>query len=81
VCSPSTGAPQNIDEITGYIAFVNQQPLSAVKVGDSLYKVINGIARNPFAFRECQELAATHPSSGRFAGADNPSPQVNFQFV
>ena len=52
----STNALQNIDEITGYIAFVNLQPLNAVKVGDSLYKVIDRIARNPFAFRECQEL-------------------------
>jgi plasmid stabilization system protein ParE len=52
----STNALQNIDEITGYIAFVNQQPLNAVKVGDALYRVIDRIARNPFAFRECEEL-------------------------
>ena len=53
----SNNALQNIDEITGYIAFVNQQPLNAIKVGDALYKVIDRIARNPFAFRECEELA------------------------
>jgi len=53
----STNALQNIDEITGYIAFVNQQPLNAIKVGDALYKVIDRIARNPFAFRECEELS------------------------
>jgi plasmid stabilization system protein ParE len=52
----STNALQNIDEITGYIAFVNQQPLNAIKVGDALYRVIDRIARNPFAFRECEEL-------------------------
>jgi plasmid stabilization system protein ParE len=52
----STNAIQNIDEISGYFAVVNQQPLNAVKVGDFLYKVIDRIARNPFAFRECQEL-------------------------
>lgn len=52
----STNALQNIDEITGYIAFVNQQPLNAVKVGDALYRVIDRIARNPFAFRERDEL-------------------------
>lgn len=53
----STNAIQNIDEISGYFAVVNQQPLNAVKVGDFLYKVIDRIARNPFAFRECQEIA------------------------
>ncbi len=52
----STNALQNIDEITGYIAFVNQQPLNAIKVGDALYRVIDRIAWNPFAFRECEEL-------------------------
>jgi plasmid stabilization system protein ParE len=52
----SANALQNIDEITGYIAFVNRQPLNAVKVGDAIYKVIDRIARNPFAFRECEEL-------------------------
>jgi plasmid stabilization system protein ParE len=52
----SNNALKNIDEIAGYIAFVNRQPLNAVKVGDVLYKIINRIARNPFAFRECQEL-------------------------
>ena len=53
----STNALQNIDEITGYIAFVNQQPLNAIKVGDALFKVIDRISRNPFAFRECEELS------------------------
>jgi plasmid stabilization system protein ParE len=53
----SANALQNIDEITGYITFVNQQPLNASKVGDAFYKVIDRIARNPLAFRECEELS------------------------
>ena len=31
---------QSIDEITGYIAFINQQPLNAIKVGDALFAAI-----------------------------------------
>ena len=52
----SVNALQNIEEITGYIAFVNQQPLNAIKVGDALFEVIDRIAANPLAFRECEEL-------------------------
>ena len=52
----SVNALQNIDEITGYIAFINQQPLNAIKVGDAIFEVIDRIAANPFAFRECEEL-------------------------
>src|ERR1700748_1353730 len=52
----SVNALQNIEEITGYIAFINQQPLNAIKVGDALFKVIDRIAANPLAFRECEEL-------------------------
>jgi plasmid stabilization system protein ParE len=49
-------ALQNIDEITGYIAFINQQPLNAIKVGDAIFKTIDRIALNPFAFRQCEEM-------------------------
>jgi len=52
----SLNALQNIDEITGYIAFINQQPLNAIKVGDSIFKTIDRIANKPFAFRECEEI-------------------------
>jgi plasmid stabilization system protein ParE len=52
----SVNALQNIEEITGYIAFVNQQPLNAIKVGDALFKTMDRIAINPLAFRECEEL-------------------------
>jgi hypothetical protein len=47
----STNALQNIDEITGYIAFINHQPLNAIKVGDAIFATIDRIALNPFAFK------------------------------
>jgi plasmid stabilization system protein ParE len=52
----SQNALQNIDEITGYIAFINHQPSNAIKVGDAILETIDGIAANPFAFRECEEM-------------------------
>ena len=47
----------NIDEITGYIAFINQQPLNAIKVGDAIFETIERIRNNPFAYKECEEIA------------------------
>jgi plasmid stabilization system protein ParE len=52
----STNALQNIDEITGYIAFINHQPLNAIKVGDAIFATIDRIESNPFAFKECVEI-------------------------
>lgn len=52
----TTNALQNIDEITAYIAFVNQQPLNAIKVGDAIFTTIDRIALNPFSFRACWEI-------------------------
>jgi plasmid stabilization system protein ParE len=52
----SVNALQNIEEITGYIAFVNQQPLNAIKLGDAFFATIDRISLNPLAFRECEEL-------------------------
>lgn len=52
----SANALQNIDEITGYIAFINHQPLNAIKVGDAFFATIDRIALNPLAFKECEEL-------------------------
>lgn len=49
-------ALQNINEITGYIAFVNQQPLNSTKVGDAFFRLFDRIEQNPFAFKECIEL-------------------------
>jgi plasmid stabilization system protein ParE len=49
-------ALQHIDEITGYIAFINQQPLNAIKAGDAIFATIDRISLNPFAFRQCEEI-------------------------
>ena len=52
----SSNALQNIDEITGYIAFIKQQPSNAIKVGDSIFDMFDRIQLNPYVFRECDEL-------------------------
>ena len=52
----SVDANKNIDEVTGYIAFINHERLSAVRVGEKIFDTIDRIALNPFAFRECEEL-------------------------
>ena len=52
----STNAFKNINEITGYIAIVNKQPLNAVKVGDALLEAIDHIGLNPFVYKECEQL-------------------------
>ena len=57
----TVNAIQNIDEITGYIAFINHQPLNAIKVGDALFAAIERISANPFVFRECEEI----PTKGK----------------
>ena len=49
-------ALQNIDEITGYIAYVKHQPSNAIRVGDKIFETIGRIQRNPFSFRECEEI-------------------------
>ena len=53
----SANALQNIDEITGYIAFINHQPSNAIKVGDAIFKTFDRIALNPFSFKECEEIS------------------------
>jgi ribosomal protein L28 len=40
----SNNALRNVDEITGYIAFINHQPLNAIKIGDDLFKTFDKIA-------------------------------------
>jgi plasmid stabilization system protein ParE len=52
----SVNAQQNIDEITGYIAFINHEPLNAIKVGSAIFNTIDRIAQTPYAFRECEEI-------------------------
>jgi plasmid stabilization system protein ParE len=49
----SENALKNIDEITNYIAIANDQPLNAIRVGDSLYESFDRIKKRPFAYREC----------------------------
>ena len=52
----SDNALQNVDDITGYIAYINHQPLNAIRVGDAIYDTIVRIGENPFAYRECDEM-------------------------
>ncbi len=47
---------RNIDEITGYIAFLKKEPLNAARIGDIFFSVLERIELNPFAFKECPEL-------------------------
>ncbi len=54
--SVSVNALQNIDEITGYIAFVNQQLQNAIIVGNAFFELFDRIKQTPFAFKECIEL-------------------------
>lgn len=49
-------ALQNINDITGYIAYIKHQPLNAIRVGDEIFKTIDRIALNPMVFRECEEI-------------------------
>lgn len=53
-------ARQNIDYITGYIAFINHQPLNAIRVGDAIFETIERIDQNPVAFRECEEIPTSN---------------------
>jgi plasmid stabilization system protein ParE len=49
-------ALQNINSITGYIAYIRHEPLNAIRVGDTIFKIIDRIEKSPFAFRECKEI-------------------------
>ncbi len=53
-------AQQNIDQITGYIAFINHQPLNAIRVGDAIFETIDQIGLNPYTFRECEEIPTSN---------------------
>jgi len=52
----SKHAFQNIDHITGYIAYIKHQPINAIHVGEEIFKTIERIEKNPLAFRECAEI-------------------------
>ena len=47
---------RDIDDITDFIAFINQQPLNAVKVADTFFEAIDRIGQNPHAFKECEQI-------------------------
>jgi len=49
-------ALQNIDDITGYIAYIRHQPLNAIRIGDKIFDTIDRIEHTPLAFRECEEI-------------------------
>ena len=49
-------ALQNIDEITGYIAYIKHQPLNAIRVGDKIFETFDKIEKNPLSYRECEEI-------------------------
>ena len=49
-------ARQQIDDTNEYNAFVNQQPLNALKVSEAIENTINRIEANPFAYKECEQL-------------------------
>lgn len=52
----SENALQNINSITGYIAYIKLQPLNAIRVGDKIFETIDRIEQNPTAFRVCEEI-------------------------
>ena len=54
--SISANAVRNLDEITGYIAFVNHQPINAIKVGDAILDTMQRIELHPYSFRECDAM-------------------------
>lgn len=49
-------AYQNIDDIAEYLAYIQHQPLNAIKVIDAIFLMFEKIAFNPYQFKECQEL-------------------------
>lgn len=53
-------ALQNLDSITGYIAFIKHEPLNAIRVGDEILKTIDRIQKNPSVFRECEEISTVN---------------------
>ncbi len=49
-------AIQNLNNITGYIAYIMHEPLNAIRVGDEILRTFDRIENNPLAFRECEEI-------------------------
>jgi plasmid stabilization system protein ParE len=49
----------NINNITGYIAYIRHEPLNAIRIGDELLRTFDRIEKNPLAFHECEEIPST----------------------
>ncbi len=49
-------AYKDIENITDFIAQDNQQPLNAIKVGETIFTFIERIENNPFVYKECEQL-------------------------
>ena len=47
---------RSINQIVGYIAHIMREPQNDVRVGDKLFQTIDRIEKNPFVFRECEEI-------------------------
>jgi len=54
--SISLSALTDFDGITDFIAYVNEQPMNAIKVGDAIFKAIDKIRENPFVYQECEAI-------------------------
>ena len=55
----SETAWQHLNDITGYISFINHQPSNAILIAEGLMSKIESIKNNPLAFKECEELHTT----------------------
>lgn len=49
-------AEKNKNEIIGFISFVRNQTLNAVRIADALQRKFVRIGCNPWAFKECEEI-------------------------
>jgi plasmid stabilization system protein ParE len=46
----------NLEQIVDYIAFVQKQPLNAIKVSDCISKTMSKIIENPLIYAECENI-------------------------
>ncbi|MEO6721005.1 MAG: type II toxin-antitoxin system RelE/ParE family toxin [Ferruginibacter sp.] len=46
----------DIEQIADYIAVINQQPLNAIYVAESIWQTIEKIGVNPLSFKECIQI-------------------------
>lgn len=61
----STHAAEEIDEITRYIAIVNQQPINAVKVGDAIFEVISKFSKAHLLTKNVKRFLPKQKSIGK----------------